>query len=265
MRVLVIPDVHAHPDYDHERLKWLGRLIVQSKIDGDPYDEVIQLGDWADMPSLSSYDKGKRSFEGRRYWRDVKSAIDAQKAFFGPLEKYNKKRRKFKEKQWRPKLVMTLGNHEDRISRVTQDFPELYETIGIRDLQLEQFGWEVYPYQIPYTTHGIAFCHCFATGISGRPISGVNHARMLCNKLHASAVVGHSHLVDWAEQARVDGTKFFGLVAGCYSHPNQIEGWNLATEHLWWRGVVELNDLDGEGYYDEMRHITMRKLKRVFG
>ena len=29
-------------------------------------------------------------------------------------------------------------------------------------------------------------------------------------------------------------------------------------------GVVELKDLDGEGYYDDMRHVTMRKIKREY-
>jgi hypothetical protein len=160
---------------------------------------------------------------------------------------------------------MTLGNHEDRINRVVNENPILEGAISLDDLKFEEFGWQVYPYQVPYTLGGVAFCHSFATGVSGRPIGGVNHARMLCNKLHSSAVVGHSHLVDWSEGARVDGTKFFGLVCGCYSHPDQKEGWNRGTEYLWWRGVFELIDLDGDGYYDEMRQITMRKLRRLYG
>ena len=34
-------------------------------------DVVVCLGDWFDMASLSSHDKGKKSFEGRRYKQDV--------------------------------------------------------------------------------------------------------------------------------------------------------------------------------------------------
>ena len=71
--ILIIPDYHAHPDYDNSRATALGRMIVDTKP-----DTVLMLGDWADMASLSSYDKGKRSFEGRRYNRDVASAIEAQ-------------------------------------------------------------------------------------------------------------------------------------------------------------------------------------------
>ena len=259
-KLLIIPDAHAHPDYDNDRFEWLGKYIMDTRP-----DVIVCLGDWADMPSLSSYDKGKKSFEGRRYRRDIASAIDAQERFFGPMRKHNKRKALWKEKKYKPRLVMTLGNHEDRIDRVINDTPELDGAIGISDLRYEDFGWEIYPYQVPCTIGGIAFCHCFATGVSGRPIGGVNHARNMMNKLHSSAVVGHSHLVDWAEGSRVDGTKIFGLVAGCYSHFDQKEGWNLATEHLWWRGIVVLDELDGEGYYDRMEHITMRKLRRDFG
>jgi hypothetical protein len=258
-KLLVIPDAHAHPEYDNDRFTWLGRFVMDTRP-----DVIVCLGDWADMPSLSSYDKGTRGFEGRRYRKDIDAAVDAQAKFFAPMVAHNKRKAELKEKQYRPRMVMTLGNHEDRINRVTNASPELHGAIGIEDLKFAEFGWEVYPYQIPFHYLGISFCHAFATGISGRPISGVNHARALITKLHSSAVVGHSHLVDWAEGARVDGTKIFGLVAGCYSHPDQVEGWNLATEHLWWRGVVEIRDLDGEGYYDSIQHITMRKIKRDY-
>ena len=65
---LVIPDQHAHPDNNNDRFEWLGKLIVDLKP-----DVVINLGDMADMPSLCTYDKGTKGFEGRRYKQDVNS------------------------------------------------------------------------------------------------------------------------------------------------------------------------------------------------
>ena len=61
-KLLIIPDAHAEPNYDNDRFTWLGSLIFEKKP-----DVVVCLGDWFDMASLSSHDKGKKSFEGRRY------------------------------------------------------------------------------------------------------------------------------------------------------------------------------------------------------
>jgi len=96
----------------------------------------------------------------------------------------------------------------------------------------------------------------------GKPIGGENIGKSLCNKLHASAVQGHSHVFDHSERAIVSGTKIFGLSAGCLTHPSYREDWNYATVALWWRGVVVLGDLDGAGYYDSLQTITLRKLMR---
>ena len=60
-RHLVVPDPHAHPDFSNIRFDWLAQLIIDLKP-----DHVICLGDFGDLPSLCSYDKGTKGFEGRR-------------------------------------------------------------------------------------------------------------------------------------------------------------------------------------------------------
>ena len=87
---LVIPDQHAHPDYNNDRFEWLGKLIVDLKP-----DTVINLGDMADMPSLCTYDKGTKGFEGRRYKKDIEAALDAQERMFTPIQKAKKKKPRF--------------------------------------------------------------------------------------------------------------------------------------------------------------------------
>lgn len=79
---LVVPDPHAHPDYSNKRFEYLGKLIVDLKP-----DKVICLGDFADLPSLCSYDKGTAGFEGRRYKDDVASVIDAQEKMLFAIRK----------------------------------------------------------------------------------------------------------------------------------------------------------------------------------
>jgi hypothetical protein len=69
---LVIPDPHATPGVSNDRFEWAGRLVV----DRQP-STIVCLGDLWDMASLSSYDKGKKSFEGRKYVNDIKVGVDA--------------------------------------------------------------------------------------------------------------------------------------------------------------------------------------------
>jgi predicted MPP superfamily phosphohydrolase len=125
MNLLVIGDPHAHPDYDNSRFTALGRFIAKEKP-----QVIVCIGDMADMPSLSSYDKGTKGFEGRRYKKDVKAVIDAQEKLFAPIKRI---------RGYKPKLHMCLGNHEDRITRAINNTPELDGAIGIEDLQYERF------------------------------------------------------------------------------------------------------------------------------
>src|SRR5690349_10871387 len=59
---MVIPDVQAKPNVSHEHMRWIANYALEKRP-----DVIVQIGDWADMPSLSLYDKGKRCYEGRRY------------------------------------------------------------------------------------------------------------------------------------------------------------------------------------------------------
>ena len=257
--MLIIPDAHAAPGYDSDRFTALGNYIVAQKP-----DIIVCLGDFADMPSLSSYDKGTKGFEGRRYKKDIDAALDGQDKMFAPIKKHNDLKRKRKEKQYKPKMHMCLGNHEDRIDRAINSAPELDGAISMKDLQYEKHGWKITPFKGCLSLEGISFSHYFTSGVAGRPISSAHIGHQLVSKLHCSAVQGHSHLYNHAEQTRPDGQKIFGLSAGCFSHPHYSESWCRDTEYNWWRGVVTLNGLDGEGYYDEIHAVTQRKLLRDY-
>lgn len=66
LRILVIPDCQVKPGVPLDHMSWIGKLIVDKKP-----DVIVNIGDFADIPSLSSYDVGKKSFEGRRYVDDL--------------------------------------------------------------------------------------------------------------------------------------------------------------------------------------------------
>lgn len=98
---LLIPDVQAKEGVPLEHLDWIGQYILDKKP-----DVIVQIGDFADMPSLSSYDKGKKSFEGRRYKKDIAAAREAMDRLLAPLKKYNAQQRATKHAQYKPRMVL---------------------------------------------------------------------------------------------------------------------------------------------------------------
>lgn len=257
--LLIIPDCHSHPDYDNERFIWLGEYILDERP-----DTIVCLGDFADMPSLSSYDKGTRSFEGRRYKRDVEASIDAQNKLFQAVNNYNTRQAKNKKQQYNPRTVMLGGNHEEgRINKVTQMHPELHGTISIEDLKFSNAWDEYIAYKDIGFVEGFAFSHYFVSGLMGRPIGGENAAKALLAKQGMSCIAGHSHLLDFAVRTRADGKKMMGLVGGCYVHPDMVEGWNANTAALWWNGVTMLKDVDN-GWAEDVQFVSQATLEQKY-
>ena len=112
MKHLVIPDTQVKPGISLAYLSWIGNYIVAKRP-----EVIVMIGDFADMPSLSSYDTGTKSFEGRTYKADIKAAQKGMEALLAPMKALNKKLLKSKKKQYKPRMVMTLCNHEHRITR----------------------------------------------------------------------------------------------------------------------------------------------------
>lgn len=237
MKHLVIPDVQAKPGNDFKFLEAIGNYIVEKKP-----DVIINIGDFADMPSLSSYDIGKKSFEGRRYKADVEAAHEAMHTLLTPLRNHNEKARRNKEKQYYPNLVLTLGNHENRISKVVNSDPKLDGTISVEDLRYEAAGWDVYPFLEPIVINGVAYCHYFVTGVAGKPCST---AQVQLNKKFMSCVAGHQQGLQIATAYRADGKRLTSVIAGsCYEHDEDYLG-PQGNRH--WRGILMLHDVhDGE-------------------
>lgn len=244
---LVIPDSHAHPDHHNKRYEWLGQLIVDLKP-----DVVVDIGDWWDMASLCSYDKGTKGFEGRRYKKDIEAGLDAQEKMFAPIRKAKKKR---------PRFVRTLGNHEHRIVKAIDRDPILEGTIGLSDLQSKEYGWEEHPFLSPVEIDGIMYQHYFTSGIMGRPIGGERHAQSLIAKQLTSCTQGHSHLFDYCIRSDARGRKIHGCVVGVYQDYNaDFAG---PANKMWNPGVVVKREVQ-DGQYD-MEHISLERLRKEYG
>jgi hypothetical protein len=250
---LLIPDVQLKPGDNLDFLSCIGRYIVAKKP-----DVVVQIGDFADMPSLSSYDRGKKSFEGRRYKADVEVAQAGMQALFKPIWEYNDQKKRNKEKQYHPRYVLTLGNHEERILRAIDDDAKLDGTIGLNDLGYEGFGWEVIPFLQAIVIDGIAYSHYFPSGVKGLP---VGTARLLLTKMHMSCVAGHLQGRDIAYSKRPDGTSITALIAGsCYEHH---EDYLSPQTNLHWRGLYIFHEVNN-GSFDEMA-VSLRYIKEKYG
>jgi hypothetical protein len=217
------------------------------------------MGDFADMESLSSYDRGKKDFEGRRYNLDIEIAKDALARINAPLDEYNDQCRRNKKAQYKPRMVMLGGNHDEaRIERATQMHPEFEGMISVNQLGYTDFGWEYVPYTQPICIDGVWACHHFPSGVKGEPISGVNVAQALLAKNMVSSIVGHNHTLDVALRTAPSGRRIWGISAGCYFDHSMK--YAKSTEHLYWRGLLFLNNVS-DGDFDletinieEVRH-----------
>ena len=251
---LVFGDAHVDPNFSTDHLKWIGKLIV----DWQP-DVIVDLGDFGEFGSLSDYDRGKKSFEKRRIYKDMEACKGAQEVLNSPLEEYNKNKRKFKERQYKPRKIRLGGNHEGRIERFVQNNPELDGLLSIDQLGYRKFGWEYVPYKQPIILDGVAYCHYFSSGVMGNPISGEYLAQTLLRRNHMSTTVGHSHLLKFAHDVDANGNNLWGLSAGCcMAHtPEYADG-----AKYWWRGVVKKHNVKNGDYDPEF--VSLNKLEELY-
>jgi hypothetical protein len=164
-----------------------------------------------------------------------------------PLWEFNKKAIKNKEKQYHPKMVLTLGNHENRINRAVNDDPKLDGVLSIDDLKYKEFGWEVHNFLDVVILDGIAYSHYFVTGVAGRPASS---ASAQLNKKHQSCIAGHQQGLQLATSYRADGGLITSIIAGsCYEHQEEYLG-PQGNRH--WRGFLVLHDVKPTGEFDIM-------------
>lgn len=220
------------PGVPTNHLPAAGRYIA----DTQP-DVLVCLGDWWDMPSCSRHDEpGSVEAEGKRYKNDIAAGCDAMEQFLEPIAKV---------RGYHPKMIFTLGNHEDRIVRAWRANPRQF-TGGLADLKLVDYGWTVYPFLQPVIVGGIAFCHYFPRGVMGRPVQSPS---ILLKTLHMSAFAGHQQGREVAYSRRADGGALTAIISGSFYQHDEPYMSPLANRH--YRGMCFLHEVK-DGQYDEM-------------
>jgi len=243
-RYLVLPDTHVEPGGSMVRAKWLGRYIK----DIQP-DVIVHIGDLAEMGSMSYHDDIKTT----DYVKDCKAVNRFQEILTDEAgEAWTKAR-----------TVFLVGNHEHRITRRTEECPELFGAISIGDLGVYDYfdtvvEWEGGPGI--YEGDGVLFAH-FIQSRMGRAIGGVNHARTLLLRTMQSVVVGHSHQLNYSCTTNAKGEHLHALVCGCFFSDRQK--WAGQSNESYWRGVAVLNGVS-KGNFD-LQLMSLKMLRRDYG
>ena len=247
---VLLPDQHADPGHNNDRADWMGRLIADVKP-----DVLVNIGDAADMASLSTHNLVSVG----SYEEDINAHLSFQERLFAPM-KVAKKRQ--------PRKVFLVGNHEYRITRTIENNPQFAgEKFGLsmKDLDLDRHYHNVVQYESDtpgvINLDGIDFAHFFISGVMGRPIGGVNHARAMVLKNMCSSIQGHSHLLDYAEVTNSSGKTFQGMVVGVGS--DQAPGWAGLRAKLWRPGVAILRGVKGGNF--SFQWVNMKDLKKEYG
>lgn len=237
-RILVIPDTQVKPGVPNDHFIRVGKYIAHKRP-----DYIVHLGDHWDMPSLSSYDIGKKCFEGRRYKKDIEAGNEAMRLLTSEYRSVE---------GYRPREIFLMGNHEERILRAIEMDATLEGLMGYEDFALD--GWEVHDFLKVVEVEGIKFSHYFTSGIYGRPVPS---AAVLLREAMGSAVMGHTQKVDMAIHGK---TGAIALMAGCcYQHDEDYLG---PQGNNCRRQVVMLNECR-DGNFDPV-FVSLRFLKNRY-
>lgn len=243
---MVMPDIQAKAGVPDDHLEWAANYAVEKRP-----DVIVQIGDWADFESLCSYDKGKLDYEGRRYVKDVDAANRSLDRFERVLERHN---RDNPNDRYKPRKVVTFGNHENRVNRAVQIQPELKGKLTLDDLEFARRGWECHDFLEVVKISGIEYSHYFISGSMGRPVSS---AAALLRERQCSATMGH---VQHADMAMHKQTQYRALFAGCFYAHNESY---LGPQGNSYRRQIIIKHEVKDGRYD-MMEVSLAFLQKAY-
>ena len=232
---LVIPDTQVKPGSPTDHLRWAGRYILERKP-----DRVIHLGDHWDMPSLSTYDRGKIQFEGRRVRDDLQAGNTALRLLDEPTVDANRKRKN----PYEPDKHILGGNHENRMQRFLDEHPELEGVFSLEDMNTRD--WQRHGFLEPVWLDGVCYSHYFYNPMSGKPYGGQVATRL--KNIGHTFVMGHQQVYDSAVRF-VGGRAQRGVVAGAFYLEDEDYKGPQGNAH--WRGLLVFHEVQ-DGAFDIM-------------
>jgi len=240
LKVIVIPDTQVKPGVNTDHLEAIGKYIAAKQPDC-----IVHLGDHFDLPSLSSYDVGKRQFEGRRLRADINAGIAGLERLVTPWASIP---------GYRPRMEFLLGNHENRLTRAIDSDAKLEGTISLDDLRITDYGWTRREFLEVVDVGGIDFSHYFTSGVMGRPVSS---AAVLLRERARSAIQGHVQRFDMAVHPKTGQIAMFAGI--CYTHQEEY----LTPQGNGCRQQIVVLHEVRNGVYDPM-FVSLDYLKRRY-
>ena len=252
-RHIVIPDVQCKPGSDTIHLEWAAKAIVDYKP-----DVIVVIGDFWDLPSLSTHDgPGSKEAEGRRVKADIDAGNEAFRRFVEPIERERLRIITNRKRNWTPECHFLFGNHENRLTRAIFRDPKWEGIISLDSLETPWFTRHEFLKIVEID--GLKYCHYFPNPFSGKPIGGTIVNRL--NSIGSSFVQGHQQGFLYASKQYPDHVKH-GLVCGRFYLENEhYRPYDVQASE--WNGIVVLNEVRN-GNYDLMP-LSMNYLRTKYG
>lgn len=199
-------------------------------------DVIVVIGDWWDLPSLSTHDApGSKEAEGRNVLSDIEAGNKGFELLVGPMRREMARIASNRKRKWQPECHFTLGNHEDRLTRAISRDPKFDGLLTLDSLKTP--GFQRHPYLKIVNLDGFRYCHYFPNPFTGRPIGGTIINRL--NHIGGSFVQGHQQGFQYASKAYPDHVAH-GLVCGrFYRHHETYRPHDVQMAE--WNGIIILN------------------------
>ena len=219
-RIGVVPDMHV-PLHDPHAV---GAALNYMK--DQHFDEVIQLGDFLDVNSISAHNKGKpKLVEGERLAGEFRAGRKVLDELLQATRTVN----------FSSKFTMLVGNHEYRIERFVEEHPALDGMLDVSaglglkkrnvNLVASYPKGEVYRLGHAYFTHGL--------------YTGTHSAKTHVDRFGVNIFHGHVHSlqafsrVTWAK-----GKAHIGVSCGCLCLPDLP--YLMGAPTAWSHAIVEI-------------------------
>jgi len=251
-RYLIVPDAQIRAGSDITHVDWAARAIVDYKP-----DVIVVMGDWFDLPSLSTHDApGSKEAEGRRVKPDIDAGNEAFERLVAPMNAEITALRKNHKRRWEPECHFLMGNHENRLSRAIFRDPKWEGLLSLDALKTP--GFQRHDFLQILNKDGIKFCHYFPNPFSGKAIGGTIVNRL--GHIGSSFVQGHQQGFLYASKQYPDHVKH-GIVCGRFYLTHETYR-PEDVQRSEWNGILVLNEVH-DGTFDIMP-LSMNYLRRSY-
>lgn len=248
-RILAIGDIHDSPKLpDKSRIKWIARHAAATRP-----DKIVQIGDWADFASCSMHEPpGSIGYAHKPSFRqDIESLEEALTAFF-------------KEVGSDIPLIVTEGNHENRVERWEETHPAVeggfYQQL--QDLWA-RYGWRPYKYGEWVWIGGVGFTHV-PKNIMGRAYGGKASENQIANDATFSVVYGHTHRSAFKRAPKIGPAQSIEVLNLGSAMPHGYVAAYAGTATTGWSyGIFDIEIR--AGHIIQFHEIPMTKLGELYG